>query len=292
MLLSMTGFGASVHEDAERRVRIEARSVNHRYLDISIRLPRVYMALEERIRRLVSQHVRRGRVEIYVSVEEFSAGRRTMSLDVELLQSYEAAIQEARQIADLQGYLSVDTLVTLPDIIRLTEDEVDVEAAWLSFEPALQVTLDKLLDMRRSEGKRLASDVTARIQWLNQVLQTIAERAPEVVKAYHERLRRRVADLQKDLSVDPDRLAIEVALFAERADISEEIVRAQSHVQAFLSSCELNEAVGRKLDFLLQELNREINTIGSKANDSELANHVVAAKAEIEKIREQVQNVE
>lgn len=292
MLSSMTGYGSAVYEDDERRVRCEARSVNHRYLDISIRLPRPYMALEERVRRVVSERVARGRIEIFVLVEEFSGKRRTMSLDTELLRNYMDAIQEARKIADLEGRLSVDTLVTLPDIIRVTEEEVDVETVWPSFEFALQSTLDKLVEMRRSEGERLASDISARIQWIDGALQQIAQRAPEVVQLYHERLQRRVAEWQNDVSIDPDRIAAEVALFAERADISEEIVRARSHVQEFLASCQSGSAVGRKLDFLLQELNREINTIGSKANDTEISNHVVAIKSEIEKVREQVQNVE
>lgn len=292
MLSSMTGYGSAVYEDDERRVRCEARSVNHRYLDISIRLPRPYMALEERVRRVVSERVARGRIEIFVLVEEFSGKRRTMSLDTELLRNYMDAIQEARKIADLEGRLSVDTLVTLPDIIRVTEEEVDVETVWPSFEFALQSTLDKLVEMRRSEGERLASDISARIQWIDGALQQIAQRAPEVVQLYHERLQRRVAEWQNDVSIDPDRIAAEVVLFAERADISEEIVRARSHVQEFLASCQSGSAVGRKLDFLLQELNREINTIGSKANDTEISNHVVAIKSEIEKVREQVQNVE
>ena len=292
MLSSMTGYGSAVYEDDERRVRCEARSVNHRYLDISIRLPRPYMALEERVRRVVSERVARGRIEIFVLVEEFSGKRRTMSLDTELLRNYMDAIQEARKIADLEGRLSVDTLVTLPDIIRVTEEEVDVETVWPSFEFALQSTLDKLVEMRRSEGERLASDISARIQWIDGALQQIAQRAPEVVQLYHERLQRRVAEWQNDVSIDPDRIAAEVVLFAERADISEEIVRARSHVQEFLASCQSGSAVGRKLDFLLQELNREINTIGSKANDTEISNHVVAIKSEIEKVREHVQNVE
>lgn len=292
MLSSMTGYGSAVYEDDERRVRCEARSVNHRYLDISIRLPRPYMALEERVRRVVSERVARGRIEIFVLVEEFSGKRRTMSLDTELLRNYMDAIQEARKIADLEGRLSVDTLVTLPDIIRVTEEEVDVETVWPSFEFALQSTLDKLVEMRRSEGERLASDISARIQWIDGALQQIAQRAPEVVQFYRERLQRRVAEWQNDVSIDPDRIAAEVVLFAERADISEEIVRARSHVQEFLASCQSGSAVGRKLDFLLQELNREINTIGSKANDTEISNHVVAIKSEIEKVREQVQNVE
>lgn len=292
MLSSMTGFGYAVYEDAERKVRCEARSVNHRYLDIVIRLPRPYMALEERVRRVASERVMRGRLEIFVSVEEFTGKRRTMSLDTDLLRSYMDAIQEARQIADLEGRLSVDTLVNLPDIIRVTEEEVDVEAVWPSFEVALQGTLDKLVEMRRSEGKRLTHDISGRIQWIDGALQQIAQRSPEVVQLYHQRLQRRVAEWQSDVSIDPDRIAAEVALFAERADISEEIVRARSHVQEFLASCQSGSAVGRKLDFLLQELHREINTIGSKANDSEISSYVVAVKSEIEKIREQVQNVE
>lgn len=288
----MTGYGSAVYEDAERRIRCEARSVNHRYLDISIRLPRGYMALEDRMRRVVSERIARGRIEIFVSVEEFSGKRRTMSLDTDLLRNYIDVIQEARKVADLEGRLSVDTLVNLPDIIRVTEEEVDVETVWPSFEMALQSTLDKLVEMRRSEGERLTSDISARIRWIDGALQQIAQRAPEVVQLYHQRLQRRVAEWRHDISIDAERLAAEVVLFAERADISEEIVRARSHVQEFLASCESGSAVGRKLDFLLQELNREVNTIGSKANDTEISNCVVAIKSEIEKVREQVQNVE
>jgi len=291
LLLSMTGYGSASRSSDAWAVKVEARSVNHRFIDVVAKLPKGYQALEERIRRVTAEYVQRGRVEIFVTIEEFRTKERTVRIDPGLLRGYAQAFREAAELLGRDADLEVDKILSFPDVLVVEEREVDVDAVWPLVEEALREALEGLAAMRRAEGERLFTDIAHRLEKLEQIIQRMEERAPEVVEHYRARLWERVKEWLGELPVDENRMALEVALFAERANIDEELTRARSHIAEFLNVCRV-PAAGRKLDFLLQELNREINTIGSKAHDAQLAAWVVEGKAEVEKIREQVQNIE
>lgn len=288
----MTGYGSASRADEKRSVKVEARAVNHRFSDIVLRLPKGYQPLEERLRKTASEYVQRGRVEIFVTVEEFGANERTVRLDQGLLKGYLEAFSAAAALLETRVSPSLETLLSLPGVLTLDEVDVDVEAAWPLLEEVLREALSELSRMRRSEGERLYADIVHRLSIVEQIIRQMAAKAPLVVEEYRSRLAERVREWMGDLPVDESRMALEVALFADKANIDEEITRALSHVVEFRRACQAEGGVGRKLDFLLQELQREVNTIASKAHDAEIAGWVVECKAEIEKIREQVQNIE
>lgn len=291
MLSSMTGYGAGARASAEFGVKVELRAVNHRYLDVVIRLPKGFQSLEERVRRTAQEFVHRGRLEIFVSVEEYGGKRRTVNVDQRLLAGYVQALRDAAAEHGLVGALSVDMLPLLPDLFQVEEEEADAEGVWPLLEAALRDALGELRKMRRAEGERLEQEIQGRLDALVALLDQMSARAPQIVEEYRARLRSRIEQLLEAVPVDEQRLALEVALFAERADIAEEITRARSHLEQFRQACrDGGGGVGRKLDFLIQELHREVNTIASKAAD--LSPVVVEAKAELERIREQVQNIE
>lgn len=292
MLLSMTGYGSASRASDVAVVEVEARSVNHRFSDLLFRLPRGYQALEESLRPIVAEYVQRGRVEIFVTIEEYRAKERTVRLDRGLLEGYLKAYQAAAELLGSSAAPDVDKLLSFPDVLIVEEEETDVEAVRPLIEEALREALANLVSMRRAEGERLYSDIAHRLEILEQIIQRMAERAPLAVEHYRNRLIERIREWQDEVEVDPSRLALEVALFADKANIDEELTRAQSHIAEFRKICAAGSGVGRKLDFLLQELVREMNTIASKAHDAQLASWVVESKAEIEKIREQVQNIE
>jgi len=291
VLLSMTGYGSATRSDGARAAKVEVRSVNHRFADVTVKLPKGYQALEERIRRLAAEFVQRGRVEIFVSIEEYQLRERTVRIDLGLLKGYARAYQEAAALLGSEAKPDVDKILSLPEVLVVEEAEVDAEAAWPLVEEAVREALQALVEMRRAEGERLYVDIANRLSKIEQIIQRMAERAPEVVEHYRARLWERIQEWQRDVPLDEQRLALEVALFADRANIDEELTRARSHIAEFFKAC-AERGAGRKLEFLLQELQREVNTIGSKAHDTALSGWVVEAKAEIEKIREQVQNIE
>lgn len=292
LLRSMTGYGMGTHTCDARSVKVEVRTVNHRFLDVSIRLPTGYLALEDRLRALVAAKLSRGRVEMFVAVEEMAAEGRSVTLDVGLLRGYVAALAEAERYAPVEGRLSPSTLLSVPELFRTTEVAIDAQGAADGVLAATTAALSRLLHTREVEGQRLGLDISQRIEEFSLHIAAIAERAPGVVKAYRERMAHQLAEWGVAAVLDTDRIATEVALFADRANIDEEVVRARSHIEGFRAACAEGAGVGRKLDFIVQEMHREVNTIGSKANDAVISRHVVDAKACLEKIREQVQNVE
>lgn len=292
MLVSMTGFGVGRVHDDQVSVVVEARSVNHRYFEPYIRLPRGYMALEEKIRTEVAKRIQRGRVEISVLIEDFTLRGRTVTLDSHLLRSYHAALTEARQHVPVEGELTAEALLSVPELFQIRESPVDPDSVWPWVGEAVGQAIDAVVQMRKAEGARLQQDILGRLSVFAECVAKIADRAPTVVEVYRERLVQRLAEWHRDITVDESRLSAEVAFMAERSNIDEEIVRLRSHIAAFENTCAAEGPVGRKLDFLLQEMNREVNTIGSKASDGEIAGYVVDAKAELEKMREQVQNIE
>lgn len=290
-LRSMTGFGRGTHTGVAYRVAVELRSVNHRYREIVVRVPRDMPGLEEPVRARIAQAVARGRVDALVAVEPLP-GTRGLRVDVHLARAYRQALEDLRRELDLDDDVDLELLASLPGVIGLDESSADLEACWRDAAPALDQALAHLAAMRAAEGAALARDLAGALERLAGHVEAVAARAPQVVEAYKARLAQRVQALAGDVPVEPDRLAAEVAIFADRADISEEVVRLRSHMDQFRATLELDEPVGRRLDFLLQEMNREVNTIGSKAHDAGIAAAVVEMKVEIERMREQVQNVE
>ncbi len=288
----MTGFGREDRTDDRWSVTVEIRTVNHRFCDISARLPKGYHSLEERIRRLVTERIERGRAEIFLSIEEFGGRERTVILDQALLRGYLNALSEAEAVVQQRLDFRVDMLVQLPGVLELKEEEQDPEALWPMVSSAIAAALDKVQQMRLEEGTRLQADIVGRMKRLAEIIDRIESLAPEATARYRQRLTEQIAQYLGALPVDEQRIAQEVAHFAEKSNIDEELTRARSHVEQFVLTCETGGSVGRKLDFVIQELNREINTIASKAQDSAIANLVVEAKAELEKVREQVQNVQ
>ena len=292
MANSMTGFGrANVLEDG-RELAVELKSVNHRYLDLSFRMPRHVSFLEDEIRRILTERLTRGHVDVFVTYRNTREDARTAVFDGALLKAYLEAADRCAEQYGLRNDLAVSSALRLPDVIDVVEAEEDRDAVSALLRAALDRACDELIGMRRLEGERLCRDLLSRLETVLSLRERIAERAPLVVLDYRDKLRERIAALLDSAEVDEARLASEVAFFADKANIDEELVRLQSHVSAARELLENGSAVGRKMDFIVQEMNREFNTIGSKANDKDITALVIEGKAEIEKIREQVQNLE
>lgn len=289
---SMTGFGRGEASGEFGRIVVEVKAVNHRFSEVVCRMPRQFAALEEQVRKLIQSQVSRGRVDAFVSWEATSQARG-VKVDKELAMAYYSALKELAGEIGSNTELTLDTLARLPDVLKVGEGEVTAEQLWPTLEAAVTGAVESLIAMRVREGGALALDLENRLVIIEALRATVAERAPQVVEEYRQKLSRRLEELlPQGQIVDPQRLAQEVALFADRSDISEELQRLSSHIDQFRQTLSEPEAVGRKLDFLVQEIGREVNTIGSKANDGSVTSQVVAAKSEMEKIREQVQNVE
>ena len=292
MISSMTGYGRGKVTRDGREMTVELKSVNHRYLDIGMRLPRHLGFLEDVFRGELSAALSRGHVDVYVSYSNQRSDARTVTVDETLLGAYLAASRKAAEHLGLTDDLTLSNALRLPDVTTILEAEEDREAVANLAREATALAVQELKAMRRVEGERLQKDLVQRTQTVLQLAKEIEERAPLVVQEYRLKLEERIAVLLGAVEVDRARLATEVALFADRASIEEEIVRLKSHVAQMLTSLSSSEPSGRKLDFIVQEMNREFNTIGSKANDAFLTNAVISGKGEIEKIREQVQNIE
>lgn len=270
---------------------VEVKSVNHRFLDISYRLSRTLSFLEDTVRRGVSARLSRGHVDVFVSYANHRQDAREVRVDTGLALAYRSAVAELGGVLGAAEGLPLSDYARLPDVLTIQEKEEDQQAVRALFEQALSGALDDLIAMREQEGERMRADILEKIGNIEAIRARIAERAPLVVSEYRDKLHQRIAALTEG-ELDEARLITEVAIFADRAAIDEELVRLGSHAEAVRATADLAEPVGRKLDFLVQELNREVNTIGSKASDTAIAQAVVEAKGEIEKLREQVQNIE
>jgi len=289
---SMTGFGTAAADSAFGRMGVEMRSLNHRFTEVLVRLPRDLAPLEDRVRSLVQARILRGRVEVSVSRENHRGRARTVRADLDLAREYVAAARQLARRLRLRGSLTLAQVAAFPEVIRLEEAAADADALWPDLERVLRAALEDLLRMRTEEGRRLAADAGERLDRIEALLGQIHRRARQTVGEYAARLRQRVDELLGAVSVDEARLAAEIALFAERSDITEEVTRLSGHLDQFRAEVSREGAVGRRLEFLLQEMGREANTIGAKANDLEISRAVIAVKSELESLREQVQNVE
>jgi len=292
MIKSMTGYGRGEWPEGEKRVEVEVKSFNHRYLDISPHLPRRLNSLEAQVRNLIKQRISRGRVEVSVQIDDSSLVEQKLELDIALAQDYHLALKTLQRELGTPGEIRLETLANFRDIFTRKEVETDLEKEWASLQIALEAALRSLEQMRRDEGLALRGDFLGRLTAIEKMAREIEKKAPLALEACRDRLAERVQELSRGLPVDEVRLAQEVAYLAERSDITEELVRIRSHLNQFREMLDDSEPVGRKLEFLLQEINREANTLGSKASDAGIAQVAVEIKSELEKMREQVQNVE
>ena len=288
---SMTGYGRCHIEEDGREMTVEVKSVNHRFLDISYRLSRTLSFLDDAVRKGVGARLARGHVDVFVSYANHRQDAKEVRVDTALALAYQKAVAELSGALGCNAELPLSDYTRLPDVLTVQEKEEDQQTVRDLFERALSGALDGLVAMREQEGERMCEDILEKIGNIESIRDGVAERAPLVVAEYREKLHQRIAALT-DGEIDEARLITEVAIFADRAAIDEELVRLLSHASAIRETVALGEPVGRKLDFLVQELNREVNTIGSKASDTTIAQAVVKAKGEIEKLREQVQNIE
>lgn len=299
MLKSMTGFGRGDYEDDNFSITVEMKTVNHRYNEVAIRLPRFLNPLEDRIRKTILKTVNRGRVDVFINADYSNSDNCTLKVDKNLAAAYHKALQEVGQAigadaAAINGAVEIMHIARCQDVINLKEGFFDVETVWPKVEAAVNMAVANLVAMRETEGGNIYGDFIYRADLIAAKLAEIEERSPKVVEEYQAKLTERLNNLlaEHNIAVEPERLLQEVAIFADRTSITEEIVRLKSHIKQFKLIIASDQPVGRKLDFLIQEFNREANTIASKANDYTLAQIVVDVKAEIEKIREQIQNIE
>lgn len=289
----MTGFGRSEYCDGKRNIIVEIKSVNHRYNDISIRMPKKYSFSEEKIKAAIKNIVKRGKVDVSVIIENLSDNDSSVELNTELARQYHNNLNILKDEFKLNQEISVSLLASMPDVLKLRPDINDEDEILKSILTPVKDASIKLDAMRGTEGKKLAEDINSRGEKILSCVKIIEDRAPSVVVEYKEKLHERISELLGEhAALDEERLAFETAVFADKCSIAEELVRLDSHIHQLEKNVLNNEPSGRKLDFLVQEMNREINTIGSKANDLEITNLVVDIKSEIEKIREQIQNIE
>ena len=291
MAISMTGFGRGEAKGKWGTVVIEARSLNHRYLEVSARLPSSLLSLEDRIREAVSKRLKRGRIMLSISFERDGGYDGIVRIDEKHVKHYYETLVSLKKELNLEGGITIGDLLSLPDTVRVDTTKEEIQEIWSQVQEALERATDQLVEMRESEGKVLTQDLLRRASLIEKETAKIAKRAPVVLKQYRVRLLNRVKELAGSEKVDRNRLEQEVVFFAENSDITEEITRIRAHLKSLQKALSMKEEVGRKLDFIAQELQREINTVGQKSHDVEISQSVIQIKGEIERIREQIQNV-
>jgi uncharacterized protein (TIGR00255 family) len=292
MIKSMTGYGKGQVTGNDAHYSIEIKTVNHRYADITVKVPRTLMFLERDLKKWVGERLIRGKIDVFVNRESTEQAVVTPVANDALAAEYVSLFHQMSERYHLSGDIPLSLLVAQKDVVSLREANLDEDLARQTLQQTLILAIDAVEAMRLQEGEALQQDIQERLVEMENLLQVIEERAPQVVEEWQQKLHQRLERLQGDVDVDPQRVAQEIAIFADRCDISEEVVRFKSHLSQFRQLFKKQDAVGRQMDFLIQELNRETNTMGSKSNDAELTRQVVAIKAELEKIREQVQNIE
>ncbi|MGV8980236.1 YicC/YloC family endoribonuclease [Clostridium sp.] len=292
MIRSMTGFGRGRSEKDGKSFTIEIKSVNHRYFETNIRMPRVLISFEDKIRKIIGEKVKRGKLDVFVTQGNYDKEDAYAYLDEKLAESYMNCFRVLRDKYDLRDDISVSQIARLPEVVTLKQKEEDVSQTFAELEQSLNEALEALLFMREREGEKLLEDVIIKCDLICGLVQKVKERTPIVFCEYKGKLTQRLNALHKEVEFDENRVAMEVAIFVDKAGIDEEIVRLNSHIQQMKETLLIDGPVGRKLDFIIQEMNRETNTIASKANDLEILNTVIDMKSEIEKIREQIQNIE
>jgi uncharacterized protein (TIGR00255 family) len=292
MVRSMTGYGIGQKVISLGRVTAEARSNNHRYLDISLKLPKKLSPFEARIREMVKAHFSRGRFDISVEIDSGERGQYKLEPNIEAAQMYVHALETLKSKLDLAGEVTLDLVSRAKDVITAKEPEEDIDPIWEEVSGVLLSCLEALEAMREGEGRNLTLDLEGRLKRIARHMEEVRNRSPSIVEGYRKRLSERLSEMTEGMEIDRWRLHQEVAYLAERSDITEEVVRIESHLRQFGQMVEVDEPLGRKMDFLVQEIHREVNTISAKANDVVVSQKVVEIKAELERMREQIQNIE
>jgi uncharacterized protein (TIGR00255 family) len=288
----MTGFGKAESRNADVTLSVEVKSVNHRYCDINIKLPRTLSGFENDVKKTVAERLNRGKIDVYINLDLIGSATLCATLNRPLVNAYLSVLDQLKAEFSVAGEISLDWLASQKDLIRIEEAAIDQELLKASLLETVGAALKGIDQMRRAEGAATAADLHARILQIGRLIDQVETLTPEMPKEWRQKLEQRLKKFADEIEFDPQRLAQELALVADRCDVSEELTRFRSHIQQFLALLECAEPVGRKMDFLVQEMNREANTTGSKSNHAELTRLVVDIKAELEKIREQVQNIE
>jgi len=292
MIKSMTGYGSAKGTSGKLEISIEAKSVNNRYLDSSIKMPRVFNAFEENLKALISNAISRGKIDVYVSIDSSKADDIEIKVNMPLVKAYVSAFQSIIDENDVCKDVYISDITRSPDVVHAEKKEIDSEALKIDLCAVLSGALADLNEMRKREGEKLYSDMTLRLDEIEKLTALVEEISPKTVEEYRKKLESRMSEILQTANIDESRILTEAALFADRVAVNEEIVRLRSHISQLREMILTNEPVGRKIDFLVQEFNREVNTIGSKGNDADMSKIIVDLKAEIEKIREQAQNIE
>ena len=292
MIKSMTGFGRAEEVLNGRDILVEIRSVNHRYYEFSSRIPRAYGYIEEKLKSLLNGRIARGKTEVSVTVSSVEGKEAVIEVNEAIASGYVDALRKANEKLGLTDDITLSQMMRLPDIFTVRKVQDDEDQVWQDVKNVTEKALDNFVRMRETEGVRMKEDFLFRLENIEKMVSDVEVRSPEVNAAYRDRLYNKIKEVLADKNVDEARLLTEAAIFADKTAVDEETVRLRSHINQFRSMLELDEPVGRKLDFLIQEFNREANTIGSKAQDAKITKTVVELKSEIEKIREQIQNIE
>lgn len=291
MIKSMTGYGRGKSECDGREYAVEIKAINHRYNDISVKMPRYLSFLEDKIRQLITKSISRGKIEVYINVKNISSSSKNVVVDKELAREYISEMNELIKMYNLKDDISVTSIMRLPDIITNSDIE-DEELYWNATKEALEIALKAISDAKENEGEKLKNDIEARLETISKYVEIVKEKSSGLIEEYKTKLMNRINELGANNIIDENRIGMEVVLFADKSSICEEVTRLNSHIDSLRKMLDTTGPIGKKLDFLVQEMNRETNTIGSKANSVGITNYVVEMKNEIENIREQVQNIE
>ena len=292
MVKSMTGYGRAKEMRNNRDITVEVRSVNNRYLDCTVKMPRIYTFAEDAIKSRVQKAISRGKVDVFVSVDSSAADTAVVTLNKSLVEGYLAALKELKEGYGLEGDVSAAAIARFPDVMTVTKADEDVETVTEDICAVLDQALEAYNAMRAAEGVKLAEDIASRLDTIESLTAKVEERSPKTVAEYRQKLLGRMQEVLQSTTIDESRILMEAAIYADKVAVDEETVRLRSHLSQLRKMLQSNDPMGRKMDFLIQEVNRESNTVGSKCNDVEIATVVVNLKAEVEKIREQVQNIE
>lgn len=292
MIKSMTGFGRAQETVDGMTVTVELKSVNHRYFEFTAKVPRTYGFLEEKLKSFLNARVSRGKMECYVSIENLEESDMEVVVSPSLAKGYVDALRTLSETFGLKEDYSAISIAKFPDVLTLRKAPADEEKIWNAVQKVTELAVERFVTMRETEGEKLRADILSKADTILEHVAFVESRSPQTVREYHEKLRQRMEELLENTQVDEQRLLTEAAIFADKVAVDEETVRLRSHISQLREFLNADEPIGRKLDFLVQEMNRESNTIGSKAQDVEIAKRVIAIKAEVEKIREQVQNIE
>ncbi len=292
MIKSMTGFGRAELIDEEKKITVEMKSVNHRYLDINMRMPKKFSVFEASIRSLLKEYIQRGKIDVFITCEDYTQSRVSVKYNREIAQQYLEYLQEMSKDFQLDGEVNVALLSRYPEVLTMEEQSENEDEMWEALEDVIRRAAVQFIEARTKEGTELKRDILDKLKNMEEKVELIENRSPDIIKEYREKLETKVKELLVDTQIEENRIAAEVILYADKICTDEETVRLKSHIKHTKSVLEEKEGIGRKLDFIAQEMNREANTILSKANDLETSNLAIDLKTEIEKIREQIQNIE